>query len=64
MQCPCSLLTLCHHNQFAYDDDDDDDDDYDDDEDHPMGLHQASVSFIIKTILHMYKSSSNVSQFA
>ena len=26
MQCPCSLLTLRHHNQFVYDDDDNDDD--------------------------------------
>jgi len=26
---PCSLLTLCHHNQFVCDDDDDDDDDVD-----------------------------------
>ena len=23
MHCPCSLLTLWHHNQFIYDDDDD-----------------------------------------
>ena len=27
VRCTCSLLTLCHHNQFVYDDDDDDDDD-------------------------------------
>jgi len=26
VQCPCSLLTLRHHNQFVYDDDDNDDD--------------------------------------
>jgi len=28
VRCPCNLLTLCHHNQFVYDDDDDDEFDF------------------------------------
>jgi len=31
MQCPCSLLTLRHHNQFVCDDDDDDEEEEEED---------------------------------
>jgi len=33
VQCPSSLLTLCHHSRLVYDDDDDENDHDDDDDD-------------------------------